>query len=218
MRLILLGPPGAGKGTQAETLSEQLNIAHISTGDMLRQTIKSGSETGKKLKTILDQGQLVPDDFIMQIVKERLEQPDCKNGYILDGIPRTIGQAQALDQASIQIDAIVEIHVPDDVLIERLTGRRIHPESGRTYHTTFNPPQQAGYDDITGQPLVQRDDDKPDTVKKRLSVYHEQTAQLIDFYQNKSPNQYHPAYVKIDGQQSVGAVTESILNALKPLQ
>ncbi|MEY8716251.1 adenylate kinase [Francisella philomiragia] len=216
MRIILLGAPGAGKGTQAKIIEDKYNIAHISTGDMIRETIKSGSEIGKELKKVLDAGQLVSDEFIIKIVKDRISKDDCKNGFLLDGVPRTIIQAEELDKLGVNIDYIVEVDVKDNLLIERITGRRVHPASGRTYHTKFNPPKVEGKDDITGEDLITRTDDNEDTVRERLSVYHAQTSKLIDFYRKfSSTNTKTPKYIKIDGDQAVDKVSQDIFNQLK---
>ncbi|MBK2111531.1 adenylate kinase [Francisella tularensis subsp. novicida FSC159] len=216
MRIILLGAPGAGKGTQAKIIEQKYNIAHISTGDMIRETIKSGSALGQELKKVLDAGELVSDEFIIKIVKDRISKNDCNNGFLLDGVPRTIPQAQELDKLGVNIDYIVEVDVADNLLIERITGRRIHPASGRTYHTKFNPPKVADKDDVTGEPLITRTDDNEDTVKQRLSVYHAQTAKLIDFYRNfSSTNTKIPKYIKIKGDQAVEKVSQDIFDQLK---
>ncbi len=217
MNIILLGPPGAGKGTQAKRIETQFNIPQISTGDMLRAAIKSGSETGIKLKKILDAGELVSDDFIMQIVKERLSQADCNNGFMLDGVPRTLGQADAFKKLGINIDFIIEITLDDNIIIKRMSGRRIHEASGRTYHIDNNPPKVTGKDDQTGEDLIQREDDKEETVKNRLNVYHAQTAPLIEYYQHfdiAGTKLKKPTYVKIDGNQSVDTVTKEIFQVL----
>lgn len=216
MRIILLGAPGAGKGTQAKIIEQKYNIAHISTGDMIRETIKSGSEIGQELKKVLDAGQLVSDKFIIEIVKDRISKEDCKNGFLLDGVPRTIVQAEQLDKLGIDIDYIVEVDVADKLLIERITGRRIHPASGRTYHTKFNPPKVANTDDVTGEPLITRTDDNEDTVKERLAVYHQQTSKLVDFYRNfSSENTKTPKYIKVNGDQAVDKVSQDIFNEFK---
>ncbi|WP_192482743.1 MULTISPECIES: adenylate kinase [Cysteiniphilum] len=217
MNIILLGPPGAGKGTQAKRIETQFNIPQISTGDMLRAAIKSGSETGMKLKKILDAGELVSDDFIMQIVKERLSQADCNNGFMLDGVPRTLGQADAFKKLGINIDFIIEITLDDNIIIKRMSGRRIHEASGRTYHIDNNPPKVTGKDDQTGEDLIQREDDKEETVKNRLNVYHAQTAPLIEYYQHfdtAGTKLKRPTYVKVDGNQSVDTVTKEIFQVL----
>ena len=182
MRLILLGGPGAGKGTQANYIKERYQIPQISTGDMLRAAVKAGTELGKKAKTIMDAGGLVPDDVIIGLVKERIKEADCKKGFLFDGFPRTIPQADAMKAAGVDIDAVVDVDVPDAEIIKRMSGRRAHLASGRTYHVIFNPPKVAGKDDVTGEALVQRDDDKEETVKKRLDVYHSQTEPLIGYY------------------------------------
>jgi adenylate kinase len=216
MRIILLGAPGAGKGTQAKIIEQKYGIAHISTGDMIRETVKSGSEIGKQLKEVLDAGQLVSDEFIIKIVKDRVTKQDCKNGFLLDGVPRTIVQAQQLDKLGINIDYIVEINIADSLLIERITGRRIHAASGRAYHVKFNPPKTEGLDDVTGEPLITRTDDNENTVKERLAVYHQQTSKLIDFYKDfKSKNTKTPKYIVVDGNQEVEKVSLDIFNKLK---
>lgn len=218
MNIILLGPPGAGKGTQAKRIETQFNIPQISTGDMLRAAIKSGSETGMKLKKTLDAGELVSDDFIMQIVKERLSQADCKNGFMLDGVPRTLGQADAFKKLRINIDFIIEITLDDNIIIKRMSGRRIHEASGRTYHVENNPPKVAGKDDQTGEDLIQREDDKEDTVTNRLNVYHAQTAPLIEYYQHFDTTGTalkKPVYIRINGNQSVDTITQEILQVLR---
>ncbi|WP_116963828.1 adenylate kinase [Fastidiosibacter lacustris] len=217
MNIILLGPPGAGKGTQAKRIEAQFHIPQISTGDMLRAAIKSGSDIGVKLKKTLDIGELVSDDFIMQIVKERLIQNDCKNGFMLDGVPRTIGQAEAFKKLGINIDYIIEISLDDELIIKRISGRRIHEPSGRTYHIENNPPKTKGKDDVTGECLIQREDDKAETVKKRLNVYHAQTAPLVAYYQNFKPddiNTKKTTYVKIDGKQPADIITDKIFAIL----
>ena len=212
MRVILLGAPGAGKGTQARYIMEHFGIPQVSTGDMLRAAVKAGSPLGLQVREIMASGQLVSDDIIIALVKERIAQPDCKRGFLFDGFPRTIPQAEALRKAGVPIDHVVEIDVPDAVIIERLTGRRVHPGSGRVYHITHNPPRVAGRDDETGEELVQREDDREATVKDRLAVYHDQTARLIGYYGNAGSNgtQYH----KIGGVGAVDAVREQVLAAL----
>jgi adenylate kinase len=182
MRLILLGPPGAGKGTQANFIRQKYRIPQISTGDMLRAAVKAGTPLGVAAKRVMDAGQLVSDDLIIALVNERLREPDCQPGYLFDGFPRTIPQAEALKKANVPLDYVVEIDVPDGEIIARLSGRRVHPASGRTYHIKFNPPKVAGQDDVTGEPLIQRDDDREETVKKRLEVYRAQTRPLVDYY------------------------------------
>ncbi|KUJ72537.1 adenylate kinase [Thiomicrospira sp. WB1] len=215
MKLILLGAPGAGKGTQAQFLTETFDIPQISTGDMLRAAIKAGTELGKKAKAFMDEGKLVTDEIIIGLVKDRIAEPDCKNGFLLDGFPRTVPQADALKAAGVAIDAVVEIDVPDDTIVERMAGRRVHPNSGRTYHLTYNPPKTDGKDDETGEPLIQRDDDKPEVVKDRLSVYHEQTAPLVDYYQSESRSNADMVYVRVDGTQDIDQVQKNILDGLK---
>ncbi|MYN07428.1 adenylate kinase [Pseudoduganella aquatica] len=207
MRLILLGAPGAGKGTQANFIKEKYNIPQISTGDMLRAAIKAGTEMGLAAKKVMDAGQLVSDDIIIGLVKERLKEADCANGYLFDGFPRTIAQADAMKDAGVKVDYVLEISVPDASIIERMDGRRCHPGSGRVYHVKFNPPKVEGKDDVTGEDLVQRDDDKAETVKKRLDVYHNQTEVLLGYYNTwaQSGDSVAPKYRKIEG---VGAVEE----------
>jgi adenylate kinase len=182
MRLILLGPPGAGKGTQAKFVTERYGIPQISTGDMLRAAVKDGTPTGLAAKSLMDAGQLVPDEIIVGLVKDRLARPDCARGYLFDGFPRTLPQAEAMKLARVRVDFVLEIEVPDEEIIARMGGRRVHLASGRTYHVQFNPPNVDGRDDLTGEPLVQRDDDREATVRKRLEIYHAQTAALIDYY------------------------------------
>lgn len=208
--IILLGAPGAGKGTQAKFITEKFNIPQISTGDMLRNAIKAGTELGIKAKEIMDKGQLVSDEIVIGLVKDRISQPDCKNGYLFDGFPRTKAQADALNAAGVGIDYVVEINVPDEAIISRLSGRRVHLASGRTYHIQHNPPQIVGKDDVTGEELIQRDDDKEDTIKKRLEVYHAQTAILSDYY-SKNPQ---VKFVVIDGTQNMTKVTEDLFSKL----
>ncbi|MGD2083275.1 MAG: adenylate kinase [Chromatiales bacterium] len=216
MRIILLGGPGAGKGTQAGFIKERYGIPQISTGDMLRAHVKEGTELGKAAKKIMDEGGLVSDDIIMGMVKERIAQDDCENGFLFDGFPRTIPQADALRDAGIQVDAVVEIDVPDDEIINRMSGRRVHPGSGRTYHLVFNPPKEEGKDDLTGEPLVQRDDDKEETVRARLKVYHDQTEPLIQYYSaySGSDEPGAPSYIKIRGVGSVEEIRDQIFAAL----
>lgn len=210
MRVILLGGPGAGKGTQANYIKDRFNIPQISTGDMLRAHVKSGSALGVAAKKIMDEGGLVSDDIIMGMVKERILEDDCRNGYLFDGFPRTIPQAEALKEAGIAIDAVVEIDVPDEEIIKRMSGRRVHLASGRTYHVTFNPPKVEGKDDVTGEDLIQRDDDQEATVKARLDIYHDQTEPLIAFYSNEDCN-----YVKINGVGGVDAIRDAIFAGLE---
>jgi adenylate kinase len=211
MRLILLGPPGAGKGTQANFIREKFGIPQISTGDMLRAAVKAGTPLGVAAKKVMDSGQLVSDDIIIGLVKERLKEPDCAKGYLFDGFPRTIPQAEALKTANVALDYVLEIDVPDEEIITRMSGRRVHPASGRTYHVKFNPPKAEGRDDATGEPLVQRDDDKEATVRNRLDVYRKQTRPLVDYY-GKAPG---VKYRKISGLGSVGEITQRALNALR---
>lgn len=217
MRLILIGPPGAGKGTQAKFICEHFGIPQISTGDMLRAAVKAGTPLGLAAKAVMEQGQLVSDDIILGLVKELLEQPDCKNGALFDGFPRTIPQAQALLDAGIPIDFVLEISVPDAEIVERMSGRRVHPASGRTYHIKYNPPKVAGKDDVTGEDLVQRDDDREEVVLKRLEVYHNQTEALVGFYTKlaESGAPSAPKYRSISGLGSIEAITERIFDALK---
>ncbi|KOR33324.1 adenylate kinase [Achromatium sp. WMS3] len=216
MRVILLGGPGAGKGTQAGFIKERYNIPQISTGDMLRAHVKSGTELGKAAKAIMDAGGLVSDDIIMGMVKERITQDDCKGGYLFDGFPRTLPQADALKEAGILLDAIVEIDVPDAEIIKRMSGRRVHLASGRTYHIIFNPPKVEGLDDVTGEPLIQRKDDAEETVQQRLKVYHDQTEPLVKYYTDYStsgePNA--PKYHKITGVGTVEQIRDAIFAAL----
>ena len=216
MRLILLGAPGAGKGTQANLIKEKFNIPQISTGDMLRAAVQAGTPLGKAAKKIMDAGKLVSDDIIINLVKERIRQPDCINGFLFDGFPRTIPQAQALKDAEINIDFVVEIEVPDSDIIQRMSGRRVHPASGRTYHISFNPPKVANKDDITGEELVQRPDDEAATVTTRLAVYHEQTKPLVEYYQAwaKSGDIHAPHCINIPGIGSVNTIRERIFSAL----
>ncbi|QBK05118.1 adenylate kinase [Hylemonella gracilis] len=216
MRLILLGAPGAGKGTQAAFLCRKYGIPQISTGDMLRAAVKAGTPLGLQAKAVMESGGLVSDDLIINLVKERIAQPDCAPGFLFDGFPRTIPQAEAMKAAGVKLDYVLEIDVPFDAIIERMSGRRSHPASGRTYHIKFNPPIAAGKDDITGEPLVQRDDDKEETVKKRLDVYSAQTRPLVDYYSQwaaKDPAAA-PKYRKISGLGSVDEITQRALQAL----
>jgi len=216
MRVILLGGPGAGKGTQANYIKEKYAIPQISTGDMLRAHVKAGTELGQAAKKIMDQGGLVSDDIIIGMVKERIQEDDCKNGFLFDGFPRTIPQADALKSAGIQVDAVVEIDVPDEEIIRRMSGRRVHLGSGRTYHVVFNPPKEEGKDDVTGEPLIQRDDDKEETVRARLKVYHDQTEPLVDYYTKyaASGEPGAPKYHKIAGVGSVEQIRDAIFAAL----
>jgi adenylate kinase len=217
MRLILLGPPGAGKGTQATFIKERFGIPQISTGDMLRAAVKAGTPLGIEAKKVMDAGGLVSDTIIVDLVRERLQQPDCAAGYLFDGFPRTIPQADALKDAGVGLDFVLEIDVPDPEIIERMSGRRMHLASGRTYHLRFNPPKVAGRDDVTGEELVQRDDDREETVRKRLSVYHEQTRPLVDYYSRwaESGDPRAPQYRRIDGTGSVDEIRSRAFEALR---
>jgi len=216
IRIILLGGPGAGKGTQANYIKEHFGIPQISTGDMLRSAVKAGTELGLMAKAIMDSGGLVSDDIIINLVKERIAEPDCAKGFLFDGFPRTIPQADAMKAANVQIDYVVEIDVDDNEIIRRMSGRRTHTASGRTYHVEFNPPKVEGIDDVTGEPLIQRDDDKEETVKKRLAVYHEQTEPLIDYYSKwaNSNEANAPRYVRIRGVGTVEEIRDQILSAV----
>ena len=216
MRLILLGPPGAGKGTQAAVICRQFAIPQVSTGDMLRAAVKAGTPLGLAAKKVMDSGALVGDDIIIGLVKERIAQPDCANGFLFDGFPRTIPQAQAMRDAGVKLDAVLEIDVPDAEIIERMSGRRVHPGSGRTYHVKYNPPRVAGKDDATGEDLIQRDDDREATVRKRLEVYQSQTRPLVDYYAQwaASGDGAAPRYRRISGSGSVGDITARALAAL----
>jgi adenylate kinase len=217
MRLILLGPPGAGKGTQASFITQTYGIPQISTGDMLRAAIKAGTPLGQAAKQVMDSGALVSDDIIIALVKERLHAPDCAPGYLFDGFPRTLPQADAMKEAGVAIDYVLEIDVPDAAIVERMGGRRVHLASGRTYHVRFNPPKVADRDDVTGEPLVQRDDDCEETVKKRLGVYHAQTKPLIEYYVKWSAtgDPRAPKHRRVDGMGSVDAIREACLAALR---
>lgn len=216
MRLILLGPPGAGKGTQANFIKERFNIPQISTGDMLRAAVKAGTPLGIEAKKVMDAGGLVSDDIIIGLVKDRLKQSDCANGYLFDGFPRTIPQADAMKEAGVAIDYVLEIDVPDESIVERMSGRRVHQPSGRTYHVKFNPPKVAGKDDVTGEELIQRDDDQEETVKKRLAVYHDQTEVLVDYYNKwaQSGQAGAPKYRKIMGVGPVETIRDKAFAAL----
>lgn len=216
MRLILLGAPGAGKGTQATYIKEKYNIPQISTGDMLRAAVKAGTALGLEAKKVMDAGGLVSDDIIIGLVKDRLTQADCANGYLFDGFPRTTPQADAMKDAGVSIDYVLEIDVPDSAIVERMSGRRVHSGSGRTYHVKFNPPKVEGRDDETGEELIQRDDDKEETVTKRLAVYHEQTEVLVGYYGDwaKSGQPGAPKYRKIAGVGPVEAIRDSAFSAL----
>jgi adenylate kinase len=217
MRLILLGPPGAGKGTQAQFICERFGIPQISTGDMLRAAIKAQTPLGLAAKRVMDSGQLVSDDIVTALVKERLAQPDCARGYLFDGFPRTLPQAEAMRAAGVAVDYVLEIDVPDAEIIARMGGRRVHLASGRTYHVKFNPPKTAGKDDVTGEPLIQRDDDREDTVRKRLEVYHAQTRALVDYFGQwaATGDPKAPKYRKISGVGAVEDIRERGFAALK---
>ena len=219
MRLILLGGPGAGKGTQANLIKENYQIPQISTGDMLRAAVKAGTELGLKAKGFMDSGGLVPDDVIIGLVKERIKESDCEKGFLFDGFPRTIPQADAMKEAGVPIDAVIDINVPDEEIIKRMGGRRAHLASGRTYHISFNPPKEEGKDDVTGEPLVQRDDDKEETVRTRLEVYHDQTEPLIGYYKNwqSSGAAGAPQYVRIEGIGKVEEIRDQVFSALNKL-
>ena len=220
MRLILLGGPGAGKGTQANYIKDRYQIPQISTGDMLRAAVKAGTKLGKEAKGYMDSGGLVPDDVIIGLVKERIKEADCENGFLFDGFPRTIPQADAMKEAGVPIDAVVDIDVPDDEIIKRMSGRRAHLASGRTYHVVFNPPKEEGKDDVTGEPLVQRDDDKEETVRKRLEVYHDQTEPLIGYYQKweGTGEAGAPRYIKIRGVGGVDQIRDQIFTSLDAMK
>ena len=217
MRLILLGGPGAGKGTQSSYIAEKYSIPKISTGDMLRAAIRAGSDIGRQAKVLMDKGELVPDEMIIGLVKERIAHPDCKPGFLLDGFPRTIGQAEALMEGGIRIDVVIEIGVDDDEIVNRISGRRVHPESGRTYHIEFNKPEKEGLDDVTGEPLIQRADDSEDTVRHRLTVYRKQTEPLISYYKNLSEKHGDaaPGFISIKGVGKVEDIRDSILAVLE---
>ncbi|WP_457743914.1 adenylate kinase [Sulfurimonas sp.] len=214
MRIILLGAPGAGKGTQAQFLTKQYNIPQISTGDMLRAAIKAGTQMGKLAKEAMDAGKLVTDEIIIGLVKDRIAQDDCKNGYLLDGFPRTLPQADAVTNAGIEIDAVIEIAVPDEEIVKRMSGRRAHLASGRTYHIIYNPPKVEGKDDVTGEDLVQRDDDKEAVVVDRLKVYHEQTEPLVGYYKEQASKNNKIKYITVDGTADIKDVEEAIVSGL----
>jgi adenylate kinase len=216
MRILLLGLPGAGKGTQAQYLTARYGIPQISTGDMLRAAAKSGAALGKEAQKYMDRGALVPDELVIALVQERVSQPDAAKGFIFDGFPRTLAQAEALRSAGIHLDAVVELDVDDDEILRRMSGRRVHPGSGRTYHVHFNPPKVADRDDVTGEPLVQRPDDREETVKKRIEAYHAQTEPLVDYYGRwaASGDAVAPRYVKISGEGAVEDIRDRIFSAL----
>ena len=217
MKIILLGPPGAGKGTQANFICETYNIPQISTGDMLRAAVKAATPLGLEAKQIMDAGELVSDELILALVQERITRDDCNTGYLFDGFPRTIAQAEGMLEAKIEVDYVVELQVDDAAIVERMSGRRVHPGSGRTYHIVFNPPNTPDTDDITGEPLIQRDDDRAETVRNRLTVYHNQTAPLIAFYKGLQANKAAkaPKYLQINGMQDISDIKNSIISALK---
>ena len=217
MRLILLGGPGAGKGTQAGFIKEHFGIPQVSTGDMLRAAVQAGTPLGVEAKKVMDSGALVSDDIIIGLVKERIAQPDCAKGFLFDGFPRTIPQAEAMRAAGVKIDYVVEIAVDDEEIIRRMSGRRVHPASGRSYHVLFNPPQREGRDDVTGEPLIQRDDDREDTVRKRLAVYHEQTEPLVEYYSNweGSKDPVAPKFRRLVGTGRVEEIRDRIFAALR---
>ena len=217
MRLILLGPPGAGKGTQAAFIKERFGIPQISTGDMLRAAVKAGTPLGLAAKKVMDAGGLVSDDIIIGLVKDRLREPDTANGYLFDGFPRTIPQADAMKHAGVAIDVVLEIDVPDTDIIDRMSGRRVHPASGRTYHVRFNPPKVAGRDDLTGEPLIQRDDDKEETVRKRLEVYRNQTRPLVEYYAKwaATGDPAAPRYLRVEGRGTVEEIKQRVFDALR---
>ena len=218
MKLILLGAPGVGKGTQAQYIMEKYDIPQISTGDMLREAVREGSELGKKVKEVMDKGALVTDGIILDLVRERIQKDDCNNGFLFDGFPRTIPQARALLDQGIEIDCVLEINVSDDEIVSRLSGRRMHPESGRVYHVTNNPPKVEGKDDVTGEPLIQRDDDKEETIAERLSVYRKQTEPLVSFYKDLSNKRGgRLSFHTIDGLGDTDDIKAVIFNILGPL-
>ncbi|MBK5931380.1 adenylate kinase [Halochromatium salexigens] len=217
MRVILLGGPGAGKGTQAGFIKTHFNIPQISTGDMLRSHVKSGTELGQAAKKIMDEGGLVSDEIILGMVKERISEPDCENGFLFDGFPRTLAQADALKEVGVPIDAVVEIDVPDEEIVKRMAGRRVHPASGRTYHVEYNPPREEGKDDETGEALILRDDDKEETVRARLKVYHEQTEPLIAYYSAwaEKGGDGAPSYLRVDGVGEMDEIRDKIITGLE---
>ncbi|MGX2039580.1 adenylate kinase [Methylocaldum sp. MU1018] len=214
MRVILLGSPGSGKGTQAKSITEKFDIPQISTGDMLRAAVREGTPLGIEAKKVMDSGALVSDEIILGLIKERIAREDCKNGFLLDGFPRTIAQAEGLAEMGVSIDHVIEIAVDDEEIVKRLSGRRVHPASGRTYHVVFNPPKIEGRDDVTGEPLIQRDDDKEDTVRKRLQVYHEQTKPLVGYYQQKA-ERGTVKFASIDGVGNVETIRDKLFSLLQ---
>lgn len=214
MRIILLGAPGAGKGTQAQFITEKFDIPQISTGDMLRAAVKAKTELGLQVEQVMASGGLVTDEIIIALVKERIQEADCANGFLFDGFPRTIPQAQAVVDAGVEIDVVLEIDVPDDEIVKRLSGRRVHLDSGRVYHVDFNPPQVQGKDDETGEDLIQRDDDKEDTVRNRLAVYHDQTKPLVNFYAELASSGNEVKVIKVNGVAAVNEIKEEVFTAL----
>lgn len=215
MRLMLLGCPGAGKGTQAKIITEKYHIPQISTGDMLRAAIAAGTPLGAQVQQIMQEGRLVSDDIMIQLVKDRIQQPDCSKGFLLDGFPRTIPQAEALKKNHVHLDYVIEISVPDADLIKRLSGRRMHLASGRVYHVLYNPPREEGKDDVTGEPLIQREDDHEETIRKRLAIYHQQTEPLVNYYiQSATEQEDAPVYIKVVGMGTVEEVSQRIFTAL----
>ena len=214
MQIILLGAPGAGKGTQAKFISDHFNIPQISTGDMLRASVSKGTELGLKAKVLMEKGELVPDDLILDLVKDRISEKDCANGFLFDGFPRTLDQANALKEKGIKIDCVIEIMVDDDEIIQRMSGRRVHSASGRTYHIKYNPPLEENVDDETGEPLIQRPDDNEETVRKRLAIYHEQTSPLVDFYKKSSLVENGNKYIQVNGVGDISTIQEQIKKAL----
>ncbi|MBE0497861.1 MAG: adenylate kinase [Campylobacterales bacterium] len=214
MKIILLGAPGAGKGTQAQFLTKKYDIPQISTGDMLRAAIKAGTPMGKMAKEFMDSGKLVTDEIIIGLVKDRIAEDDCKNGFLLDGFPRTVPQADAVTAAGIALDAVIEIDVPDEEIVKRMSGRRVHQDSGRSYHLVYNPPKVEGKDDVTGEELIQRPDDKEEIVKDRLKVYHEQTQPLVDYYQAQAEKNKSLKYIRVDGTKDISVVESEIVSQL----
>lgn len=218
MQIILLGAPGAGKGTQAQFISKHLDIPQISTGDMLRAAVANKTELGLKAKVLMAKGELVPDELILDLVKDRINEKDCENGFLFDGFPRTLDQAGALKEKGVSIDCVIEIIVNDEEIIQRMSGRRVHPASGRTYHIKHNPPKQENIDDATGEPLIQRPDDNEETVKKRLAIYHEQTYPLVEFYKSVSNDKSSTSYVEINGIGSIDDIQSQILDNIEKLK
>lgn len=214
MKIILLGAPGAGKGTQAQFLTKKYDIPQISTGDMLRAAIKAGTPMGKMAKEFMDSGRLVTDEIIIGLVKDRIAEDDCKNGFLLDGFPRTVPQADALTAVGIELDAVIEIDVPDEEIVKRMSGRRVHQDSGRSYHLVYNPPKVEGKDDVTGEELIQRPDDKEEIVKDRLKVYHEQTQPLVNYYKTQAEKNESLKYIRVDGTKDISVVESEIVSQL----